>query len=68
MCFIFKLLQYEYEMDESGKKIVLGRGSFGIVYQARDLVTQVRIAVKEIPEENIGLVSVVICYFVLYRS
>lgn len=46
------VLQYEYDMDENGDRVVLGRGTYGVVYAGRDLSNQVRIAIKEIPERD----------------
>uniref|UniRef100_A0A3Q3BQZ9 mitogen-activated protein kinase kinase kinase n=1 Tax=Kryptolebias marmoratus TaxID=37003 RepID=A0A3Q3BQZ9_KRYMA len=45
-------LEYEYDMDENGDRVVLGRGTYGVVYAGRDLSNQVRIAIKEIPERD----------------
>uniref|UniRef100_A0A8C9UGT9 mitogen-activated protein kinase kinase kinase n=1 Tax=Serinus canaria TaxID=9135 RepID=A0A8C9UGT9_SERCA len=43
---------YEYDYDENGERVVLGKGTYGIVYAGRDLSNQVRIAIKEIPEKD----------------
>ncbi|XP_033860386.2 mitogen-activated protein kinase kinase kinase 5-like [Acipenser ruthenus] len=45
-------LEYDYEYDENGERVVLGKGTFGVVYAGRDLSNQVRIAIKEIPERD----------------
>uniref|UniRef100_A0A8C6LYQ2 mitogen-activated protein kinase kinase kinase n=1 Tax=Nothobranchius furzeri TaxID=105023 RepID=A0A8C6LYQ2_NOTFU len=44
--------KYEYDMDENADRVVLGRGTYGVVYAGRDLSNQVRIAIKEIPERD----------------
>ncbi|XP_076827875.1 mitogen-activated protein kinase kinase kinase 5 isoform X2 [Brachyhypopomus gauderio] len=46
------VLEYMYEKGESGEKVVLGKGTYGVVYAGRDLSNQVRIAIKEIPEKD----------------
>uniref|UniRef100_A0A8D3DH36 mitogen-activated protein kinase kinase kinase n=1 Tax=Scophthalmus maximus TaxID=52904 RepID=A0A8D3DH36_SCOMX len=48
----FILLHYIYETSENCDKVVLGKGTYGVVYAGRDLSNQVRIAIKEIPEKD----------------
>uniref|UniRef100_A0A671S6T5 mitogen-activated protein kinase kinase kinase n=1 Tax=Sinocyclocheilus anshuiensis TaxID=1608454 RepID=A0A671S6T5_9TELE len=38
--------------NENGDKVVLGKGTYGVVYAGRDFSNQVRIAIKEIPEKD----------------
>ncbi|XP_058498666.1 mitogen-activated protein kinase kinase kinase 15 isoform X1 [Solea solea] len=45
-------LEYEYDTNETEDRVVLGRGTYGVVYAGRDLSNQVRIAIKEIPERD----------------
>ncbi|XP_053772953.1 mitogen-activated protein kinase kinase kinase 15 [Desmodus rotundus] len=45
-------LEYEYDLDANGNRVILGRGAYGTVYAGRDLSNQVRIAIKEIPERD----------------
>lgn len=45
-------LEYEYDTNENGDRVLLGRGTYGVVYAGRDLSNQVRIAIKEIPEKD----------------
>ncbi|NWI32823.1 M3K5 kinase, partial [Sula dactylatra] len=46
------ILEYSYECTEAGERVVLGRGTYGVVYAGRCLNNQVRIAIKEIPERD----------------
>ncbi|KPP76383.1 mitogen-activated protein kinase kinase kinase 5-like [Scleropages formosus] len=46
------VLEYVYETAKNGDKVVLGKGTFGVVYAGRDLSSQIRIAIKEIPEKD----------------
>ena len=40
--------------------MVLGKGSFGTVYSAMDMVTKRKMAVKEIPEKDAGWVDCIV--------
>ncbi|KAM6967985.1 mitogen-activated protein kinase kinase kinase 5 [Aplochiton taeniatus] len=46
------ILEYVYETTENEDRVVLGKGTYGVVYAGRDLSNQVRIAIKEIPERD----------------
>uniref|UniRef100_A0A8R1HZL4 mitogen-activated protein kinase kinase kinase n=1 Tax=Caenorhabditis japonica TaxID=281687 RepID=A0A8R1HZL4_CAEJA len=41
-------IRFEYELSHSNERVVLGRGTYGTVYSARDMDTQRQIVVKEI--------------------
>ncbi|XP_063168468.1 mitogen-activated protein kinase kinase kinase 6 isoform X2 [Candoia aspera] len=45
-------LEYDYEYTEAGDRVILGKGTYGMVYAGRNRSNQVRIAIKEIPERD----------------
>ncbi|XP_033278354.1 mitogen-activated protein kinase kinase kinase 6 isoform X3 [Orcinus orca] len=47
-----EVLEFDYEYTESGERLVLGKGTYGVVYAGRDRRTRMRIAIKEIPERD----------------
>uniref|UniRef100_A0A8D1XQ42 mitogen-activated protein kinase kinase kinase n=1 Tax=Sus scrofa TaxID=9823 RepID=A0A8D1XQ42_PIG len=47
-----EVLEFDYEYTELGERLVLGKGTYGVVYAGRDRHTRVRIAIKEIPERD----------------
>nr|XP_017530747.2 mitogen-activated protein kinase kinase kinase 6 isoform X2 [Manis javanica] len=47
-----EVLEFDYEYTEMGERLVLGKGTYGVVYAGRDRHTRVRIAIKEIPERD----------------
>ncbi|XP_061453643.1 mitogen-activated protein kinase kinase kinase 6 isoform X2 [Rhineura floridana] len=51
-CSSPEVLEYDYEYTETGDRVILGKGTYGVVYAGRDLSNQVRIAIKEIPERD----------------
>lgn len=41
-------MQFEYDYKSNGERVALGKGTYGVVYSARDKNTQRQIVVKEI--------------------
>uniref|UniRef100_A0A5S6QFD9 mitogen-activated protein kinase kinase kinase n=1 Tax=Trichuris muris TaxID=70415 RepID=A0A5S6QFD9_TRIMR len=45
-------IDFEFELDVSGQRVVLGKGTFGAVYAGRDRTSQRTIAIKEVQIKN----------------
>uniref|UniRef100_A0A915KQI7 Protein kinase domain-containing protein n=1 Tax=Romanomermis culicivorax TaxID=13658 RepID=A0A915KQI7_ROMCU len=45
-------VNYEYEYDSLGNKVILGKGTFGKVFAGRDVTSQRAIAIKEVEIKN----------------
>ena len=48
-------------MDSGGERVMLGKGSFGAVYSAIDLVTKRKMAVKELSDTGYVSHSMRLC-------